>query len=476
MAGRLTSGYTFVVHEVSTTQVKLWIGALLPSIAKPNNWRLQFKNSTGEVVKQLKGGSDWQRPFDKLKKRFYQIVTANDLKPGTKYIVEFQVRIERKYEPAERAYFTTLPTALPSSNQAPFTVAVGSCFYARHDGGRTGQVYQSLYEHPTLSPDIKFLTGDQVYIDIGMGWYPLNTSDVQDRIADDYAQSWELLRSMLRRGGTWMLPDDHEYWNNYPYLQGFNPYLITLQRNTRFKNRWENAAKQGVSIVQQVSSIRTFDIGNDLSFCVADLRTERWDGGFLSNENFQQLSHWAANLTTPGVLVIAQPLIAKKGDENDYSLPHWETQYNTLIQNLANCGHDIVVLTGDVHYGRIAEVKLGNSAGRLIEVITSPLSNLSELNGIAAATPDTKIKNFPVKKIAGVPQNKINYRQTVSTESQWWDIRYPTRRTTEHFMSLDFSKVDGKISMKVNAWDIRNPGKFKGLPKRNFRAINFRLQ
>ena len=476
MDGRLTSGYTFVIHEVTNSEAKFWVGALKPSVAKPHHWRLQIKNQQGRIEKQIRGTDNWLRPFDRLNKRFYQVITAKGLQPGTKYTVEFQSRVEHEYQVLETAYFSTLPSKLPGSNKAPFTVGVGSCFYTRHDGGRVGQAYQALYEHKALSPDIKFLTGDQVYLDIGMGWYPLNVSDTQDRIADDYAESWELLRSVLRRGGTWMLPDDHEFWNNYPYLKGFNPYLITLDRNEKFRKRWESAAAQAISTVQQVKTVRLFDIGSDLSFCVADLRTERWDGGFISSENFNQMNQWASNLKTPGVLVIPQPLIAKKGDKNDYSLPHWEEQYNALIQSLASCNHDVIVLAGDVHYGRVAEVKLGNSKGRLIEVITSPLSNLSELNGIAAAKPNTRLKNFPVSKIPDVPQNKIKYRKTVSTESKWWDIRYPVRRTTEHFMTVDFQKVDGKITMKIHAWDVRNRGNLRGLPKSNFTPVKYVLR
>lgn len=42
MGKRLTSRYTLVIHEVTTT-VKVWVGALLPSLGKPNNWQLVVK-------------------------------------------------------------------------------------------------------------------------------------------------------------------------------------------------------------------------------------------------------------------------------------------------------------------------------------------------------------------------------------------------------------------------------------------------
>lgn len=475
MGTGLTSRYTLVIHEVTSTSVKVWLGALFPSIAKPHHWRLRVLDKRGNLVKTVSRTDGWERPFDKLKKRFYTIETIHGLPAGKQFTIEFETRSEKKYILLERGYFRTLPNKIPNQQQKPFTIGVGSCFYSKHDGGQVGQAYQALYEHKDLSPDIKFLTGDQVYLDIGLGWYPLDATDVQDRIADDYAESWELLRSMLRRGGTWMLADDHEYWNNYPYLKGFNPYLVTLDLSSSFRKRWEHAAQLGVSIVQQIKPIRTFDIGKDLSVCIADLRTERWDNGFLSNESFKLLSNWAKNLTTPGVLAIPQPLIAEKGGASDYSLPHWEVQYNELLQHLSNCDHDIVVLTGDVHYGRIAEVKLGNSKGRLIEVITSPMSNLSELNGFAASTPETKKRFFPLSPVSGVPKNRIKYRRTVTTESKWWDLRFPKKRTTEHFMTVGFQKSAGQLSMTVNAWDARKFVKATGLPKRNFKPLTFKL-
>ncbi|MDR4518714.1 MAG: hypothetical protein MRK00_15200 [Nitrosomonas sp.] len=477
MGKRLTSRYALAVHEVTTTSVKIWVGALLPSLAKPHNWRLVVrkvnsesdrKNETGEIVKTIEylkaQGDVWQRPFEHLNKRFYKVEIIDGLEPGQDYIVEFVSRVENDWKLLESSFLTTLPEALPTQPEHPFTVGIGSCFYSKHDGGRTGQAFEALYRNPAYKPHIKFLTGDQVYLDIGLGLYPLSEEDCQDRIADDYAESWELLRSILRRGGTWMLADDHEYWNNYPYLQGFNPYLVTLGLNEDFRKRWEAAAKRGVQVVQQLKTIRTFKIGNDISFCVADLRSERTQNGFLSNQSFKQLLQWVNNLTCPGVLVIPQPLIAGKGSKIDKNLPDWK-QYDQLITAFQNGSHDIVVLAGDVHYGRVSKVKIGNSRNKLIEIITSPLSNLSELSGYAASVPDVSESVFPVAPISGVPGNKIDYLGKVTTEHKWWDLRFPKERTTEHFMTVDFYREGKSVKIKIWAWDARIPDNRSGLPR-----------
>ncbi|MCK5334558.1 MAG: hypothetical protein KAQ67_00270, partial [Gammaproteobacteria bacterium] len=357
------------------------------------------------------------------------------------------------------------PAQLPTKNKKPFTVAIGSCFYTEHDGGKTGQAFEALYNNETLRPDIKFLAGDQVYLDIGLGWYPLNDEDCQDRVADDYADSWKYLRSILRRGGTWMIPDDHEYWNNYPYLKGFNPYLLTLDLSRAFRRRWFNAAHTAVKTIQQVQTIRSFNIGNDLSFCVADLRSERTKNGFLSDQSQKELLSWINKLKTPGVLVIPQPLIADKGNNTDKNLPYW-SQYQDILLAMQNGDHDIVILTGDVHYGRVSQVTIGNSSNKLTEVITSPMSNLSEINGVAANKPELPKKKFPFIAINGMTKNKINYLAKVTTESKWWDLRYPVRRTHEHFMTVEFYRENKQTKMKIHAWHARELIKSNGLPKK----------
>lgn len=475
MGKRLTSGYTLVVHEVTATTAKLWLGALSPSLAKPHNWRLVIKkantakqrmNESGTVVKTILRENDvWKRPFDKLKKRFYTIETLTQLETGCHYIVEFESRIENEWQTLEKAFFTTLPSKLPSKNKKPFTVAIGSCFYTEHDGGKVGQSFEALYKNESLRPDIKFLAGDQVYVDIGLGWYPLNKEDCQDRIADHYTDSWKYLRSILRRGGTWMIPDDHEYWNNYPYLKGFNPYLLTLKLSDSFRKRWFSAAHTAVQTIQQVQTIRSFNIGNDLSFCVADLRSERNNKGFLKDSSHKELLSWINNLNTPGVLVIPQPLIANKGDDIDKNLPDW-SQYQDLLFAMENNSHDIVVLTGDVHYGRVAQVTIGNSSNKLTEIITSPMSNLSELDGIATNKPELPNKKFPFIALKGMIKNKVNYLAKVTTESKWWDIRYPKSRTHEHFMTVEFYRDNKQIKMKIHAWHAREQIKSSGLPKK----------
>ena len=66
-------------------------------------------------------------------------------------------------------YFETLPKRILKTHEKPFTIGLGNCYYDHRDGGQAAGAYQALYERGSNSvrPDIRFLTGDQVYLDIG---------------------------------------------------------------------------------------------------------------------------------------------------------------------------------------------------------------------------------------------------------------------------------------------------------------------
>ena len=81
------------------------------------------------------------------------------------------------------------------------------------------------------------------------------------------------------------------------------------------------------------------------------------------------------------MLVTGQPIFAAErgfvGRFTDYGLPDYR-QFGDLARILLSTGHDIVVLTGDVHYGRVAISDLP-AGSRLIEVIASPFALVSPL-------------------------------------------------------------------------------------------------
>src|SRR5690606_11052487 len=160
--------------------------------------------------------------------------------------------------------------------------------------------------------------------------------EIRQRIAEDYAIHWQALGSILTSGGTWCLPDDHEYWNDFPFYDSPIPALLSLKLS-RVRRAWTQSARDGVANIQRSPVIETFTSGSDLSFCVADLGSYRSKSQFLGREDFARLCDWARNLQCPGVLAIPQ-LLVDEPDKHERNLLSFTHQYAQLLQVLAHSG------------------------------------------------------------------------------------------------------------------------------------------
>lgn len=475
-----TSTWSLVFHKVSQTSVELWAGTLFGTLRKPQLARLIVSLAGNEINRQDITQQQWKRPFRRLNQRFYDTRLISGLLAGQRYKVDFYQRLEAdehqghdRWQLLRSGTFSTLPGALPTNNNEAFTVALSSCFYEHRDSGQAARAFKALYERgaESVKPDIKFMVGDQVYLDIGLDSLSPLTNEVRQRVAEDYAKHWQALGSILARGGAWMLPDDHEYWNDYPFYDGLLPTLFMLKIK-KIRHAWRGVSRDGVLNVQQSSKVDTFDIGDDLSFCVADLRSYRSKTQFIDNQGFKQMLNWAQGLTKPGVLVIPQILLVEK-NKHERNLLSFKKQYSQLITAMASSGHDIVVMSGDVHFGRIAQVKMGANGGRLIEVVSSPLSNLTGLNSLASDKAKTTPKHFPDPNAVDIPgfepqtvQYDKNYN--VHTKKGFPFSAYWKERTHEHFMTISFHKNPASVGMSVQAWRIRQQNSDR-LPVKDFK-------
>lgn len=494
-----TAQWSLAIHRVARTSVEVWVGTLFPTLKLPEVARVRLFDGDLTVRTRVIRRADWQRPFNRMKRRFFCVATFRRLTPGHDYRLEFERRVEanpeigldRHWQPLRTGRFRTLPSRLPLAGERAFTLGLGSCFYNHRDGGQAAAAYKALHDRANLDvrPDLTVLTGDQVYLDIGFDSLSLIPHEIRERIADDYALHWQALGSILSRGGTWMLPDDHEYWNDYPFVDPPPPMpplptLLALKL-PGVRRIWRQAAHDGVRNVQRSPVVESFSIGNDLTVCLADLRSHRSDRGFLPDADFEKLLRWARRRTCPGVLAIAQPLIVteSRAERNLRSFP---SQYARLLDALGAGRHDVVVLSGDVHFGRIATVALGNAGARLIEIISSPLSNLTGLNGIATNVATADPANFPPAAEAaglGWPSRPVDYftdggrrgRFFVGSRKGWLLSAYPRRRTREHFMTVSFRRLqDVGVELTAEAWLVRRRTGPARTPARGF-AEPFRI-
>ena len=507
MANRYYQGFSefhCYATRVTTESMRLWVGTLERDMHKPAKARVRLCNSLGHQVRVRPiRHADWDRPFPAASQdRFYKSFTFKGLQPASPYRAYFERwRADVKvWEILRSASIRTLPKRLPlsASRAKPFTIALGSCYWPDQDGGRVGTAYRGLYErprHPHDSPDLTFLTGDQVYLDVGFDLRSGVPGEVRRRIAQDYARHWQGLSDVLTRGATYMLPDDHEWYNGFPDPDPKNPYLWTL-RDAKVRNAWEETARQGIRNVQQCPVVEFMEFPGDLSICFADLRSFREPklGGLMKHVDLKRVLAWANGLTTPGVLVSPQPLIVTR-NPHEANLLDYTGDYCRLLAALGSTGHDIVVMSGDVHYGRVVSVKLGTQGATLHEVVSSPLSNLTYLNAWFATSRNRLTPTqFPARRAFSHPQGKqvlsgwkprsVNHypdkkkggsRYDIDPKTSWRQWIYPGTRTREHFLTIAFSRHrDGSgIRMTVKGWLVRDadkdPRRKRILPQQAFK-------
>ena len=507
MANRYYQGFSefhCYATRVTTGSMRLWVGTLERDLQKPVKARVRLCNGSGHQVRLRSiRPADWERPFPAASRdRFCKSLMFKGLRPARSYRAYFERwRADAQdWEILRSASIRTLPERLPlyKSRAKPFTIALGSCYWPDQDGGRVGTVYRGLYEHPRDphdSPDLTFLTGDQVYLDVGFDLRSGVPREVRRRIAQDYARHWQGLSDVLTRGATYMLPDDHEWYNGFPDPDPKNPYLWALQ-DPKVRKAWEETARQGIENVQQCPVVEVMEFTGDLSICFADLRSFRKPklGGIMQTKDLNRVIDWAKKLEAPGVLVSPQPLIVTT-NPHEANLLDYTRDYCRLLAALGSTGHDIVVMSGDVHYGRVVNVKLGTKGATLYEVVSSPLSNLTYLNAWFATSRNRLTpKQFPVQRtfthaegkqsLKGWQPQAVNHypnetqdgsRYDIEPKTSWRQWVYPGTRTREHFMTIAFSRHrDGSgIRMTVKGWLVRDVDKDKQhkriLPQQAFR-------
>lgn len=362
--------FLVVPNECDANNATIWLAAINENF-DPAGTVLQYGSQ------QIAVNAGWL-PFqtdDGTYRMVYQRVTLTGLAPGTNYYLTMRKGVQWLADGS----VTTLPERLPNAGQRPFTVLLGSCFYGLDDKmGAVGQTYMQMPND--AKPDIKFLCGDQVYLDNPF-WrfiWPRGSTWLQANSFTCYYENWTQYTAnggfyqLLKNNANFFTSDDHEFWNNAPDI-GLNVPVYTTTPGQR--DRWWRIGRQLFEIFQTPKRINKFRVGA-LGFCLIDTRYNRGHGGgdFMAPADLETVGQWADSLEGPGVLVIGQPFFSNKGSAKDYSLPDFVMQYETLKAHLRRSKHSIVILTGDVHYGRIAWANLRPELGTsLIEVISSPM-------------------------------------------------------------------------------------------------------
>jgi len=431
-----------VPHSATVSSVRMWICATDTSVA-PGDISIRLSNGSAGIAR----GGNW-RPVtaggvltSAESRTFTQVVSLTGLPPAT--------RLTAQANDAQ-AGFMTLPATLPRVGERPFTVLLGSCYFGDRDLGLSATTDAMSHE---VSVGLKILCGDQVYLDfpsfvLGV---PFDEKGKANLFLSKYLKNWgepSRYRSLLQEGATYFTSDDHEFWNNFP-----NPATIIAPTWTQAgRDEFERVARRMFEDFQSdpaqgVQICRQFNVGS-LSFMIADTRWRRQlgDDTFMPDADLQTVVRWLENLNGPGVLVVGQPVFADpqtgfigglKRKFADRSLSDYR-QYQELSTALLAAKRSVLILTGDVHYPRVADGVRPGETAEVVEIIASPAALVA---GPHAQTQDAAGR-FPSIPVAGksLPVSTVD----------------ASRHTGDNLLLLDFTETPGRIQVQLRYWFIGN--------------------
>jgi len=444
------------------TDSRLWLvpGAPLPG---GRGWRVWVSRRDGQSLEvptltvrhrgQEQGFiSRWQ-PLDPLpgfdRHAASLEIELSEPLPGAEYEVGFSGIS------AESLYWRTLPEQLRSSSvgaddgRGALTLLVASCFYRPND--REGTYVSGLIDLCRRNAvNLKLLVGDQLYQD----WPPARPlTPPLKMFTDRYEAYWgdELYRRALDLTPNVFVSDDHEFWNDYPERQVQVPHTWTENLRTSYgaMGRATFDFYQGAANPDGQAFFR-IEVP-PLSIFVADSRHDRDSirtdpPHFFNAKQWAALETWGRELSGPGIVVIGQPLFQVAGDWKDHSLANFAADYGRLWQVLEEVlvTHDVLVLTGDIHWGRYATTETA-AGGRLHEMVASPAANIAQgpfVGSRSGAVAPTKI-TVPVSQ-------GMRVWQVTTTQTD----RVPTNDNNVALLRFE-PGTNGRVRCRVATWRVR---------------------
>jgi hypothetical protein len=308
------------------------------------------------------------------------LAEASGLKPGTDYQLG-------------DAHMRTFPRQLGSDG---VRIALASCFsdQFKRDGDYLRVLQGAAGGGPLAA---KLLVGDNLYVDVGPA--SRTARSPFEETADRYLQYFwrSSYARVLAYLPSFMLWDDHEFWNNYPEQQVWLPRSLGAAARD-----YGAAALAGIKAFQAVLNPAPA-AAKGLSYkfaipplsCFAlDLRAGRTRQGaarpaMCSEAELLAFEAWARGLEGPGALVVGQPLWQSPGDWQDWNPPAFAAQNARIWRALTDAPWDIVVISGDVHHSHLIEIDVGPGR-RVWELVSSPACHIPTIESIASRAFDTQ--------------------------------------------------------------------------------------
>jgi hypothetical protein len=367
----------------------------------------------------------------------------------------------------------TLPDSVPVQLDRSFNVLLVSCFHQAEDrGGLAGTIVSQL--KATSKPHLTLLAGDQVYLDLPtLKDFPDDEKWLAKKFEEDYSLNWNgplAYTQVLGAAPCISVPDDHEYWNNYPHPSPF----IANSRTKAGQDHWREAAQavyEGFQLAYPdgLGQPVTLDV-RPLSFFFADTRSNKnIDRAFtMTDDARQKLSDWAkyvADNKMFGVFVSGQSLFSKPatnltGKVGDYELPNYN-DYGSIMQALKGIvdrGRPVICLTGDVHWGRVVtskDIQSGRTA--FAEVISSPASLVTTIGADQLKEIGGAIGGLFGKKNPW-PRHSDPAAPPAFLASDALQGRFPCTmvhgQRGNHVVLLQFRQQGGGLELRIKYWPI----------------------
>lgn len=452
--------FLLVPHETLAGEIHLWI-AVINEPDDPASLTLTTNNAPTTIPNTwhpkytTRSGKNWIT---------YQTIRVQGLQPAKEYFFQ----LFRGAEHLTTCTARTLPEDLPFATEKPFTVLLSSCFCVGNEKSKAiGNTLFFLSEMD--KPDIKILSGDQVYLDAPWTNFAATRhtyNELEDLHFSNYLRTWNQEgaffgnRHFLQNGANFFTADDHELWNNAPnnatavwdthFAQGRADWLEIAIKLLDIFQGIRQAQPPGTPNRDLGKATSQFDVG-PLKFFIADTRVNRNPGvgDFMLPQDLANLQMWVNGLEnggpdTAGVVVIGQPLFAEApgwigSTFFDKTLANYD-QYKDLSEVLSETKRPIVILTGDVHYARLAQCRLPSMVS-IYEVISSPTALVDRSAGLdwKAAPP-----KFPATQIGLTPMS-------IQTRSNF-------EHSQDHFLTLGFYRQGDGIMLKIKLFEITNDG------------------
>lgn len=305
---------------------------------------------------------------------------AEGLSPNTEYDLLCTPAPRHRRGPA-------LVRTLPASVDQQLQFAVASCNFLGYDDWSRNQVAgEEIYRRFAATGGFVLNVGDNVYCDVPTP--ERGQISVVDRYADYFTdESFEQFRLS---SGSFSTFDDHELWNDFPFVQAHLPWAIDPALRRKVKRALFEAMDLFQARLNPVAKMdRSYEFSvSPVGFFVLDTRTSRTQSKLVADATLDALEIWAKNLAGPGVLVTSQPLFLDPrtmlrpggvvvADHNPAFFSH---QYDRIWKILWSAPYDMVVISGDVHQSYALTHTASNKV--VVELVSSPMCHIPTMGSL----------------------------------------------------------------------------------------------